>query len=302
MVVREVPINLRNTHILPPFEYYEPRTLDEASEILGRYAGEAKVLAGGTDLLVKVKTGQLRPKAIVNIKRIGGLRYIVEEGDRVRIGALTTFRDLELSETVAKHLPALHDVARIMGSVQIRTMATIGGNLCNASPAADSAPPLLVHNAQVRLYSKRAGYRTVRLEDFFAGPGKVFAEPDEILVEVIAEKAGSGSSAFVRVTRTAMDLSIASSAVYLAASGGKVLEVRVALGSVAPRPVRARKVEEALRGRELVLGQVADALKLIDDDISPITDVRSTAEYRRHAAKVLTYDALLKAYERLGGK
>lgn len=299
--ITAVNITARNTRIIPfDFEYYEPRTLEEALEILSKYGSEAKVLAGGTDLLVKMKVRLVEPKVIVNIKRISSLRFIVEEDKYIRIGALTTLRDIERSEIIKRHVPALHDAVLRMGSVQVRSMATIGGNLCNASPAADTAPPLLVQNSRVKIASKR-GWRIVELEDFFQGPGKTVLEPDELLLEVIVEKRGNGSSAFKKVSRVAVDLSIASSAVYAVLDGDVIREARIALGSVAPKPLRARKTEEAVTGLKIGSAELMEVLKLLDGEISPITDVRSTAEYRKYVVKVLTWDALSTVYNRLVG-
>lgn len=304
MVTSRIPpvnVTARNTRIIPiDFEYYEPRSLGEALEILDKYGEKARVLAGGTDLLVKIKARLLEPSVLVNLKKIPGLSYVEEEGEFVKIGALTRLRDLERSEVVAKHLPALHDAVKAMGSVQIRNMATIGGNLCNASPAADTAPPLLVHDAKVVVASVR-GTRVIPLEEFFMGPGKTALEPNEILVEIVAKKAGVGSSAFKKVTRVSVDLAIASSAVYVKVEGDVISEARVALGSVAPRPLRARRTESLLRGLRIGSRELREALQALEGEIAPITDVRATAEYRRHVAKVLTWEALNEAYTRVKG-
>lgn len=299
MAIGPVNITGRNTRILPvDFEYYEPNTLEEALELLSRLRENARILAGGTDLLVKIKTRAVEPRAIINIKRIGGLEYIIEDGDFVRIGALTKLRAIEKSEIVAKHLPALWDAVKSMGSVQIRNMATIGGNLCNASPAADTAPPLLVHEAFAVLMSAR-GKRVIPLEEFFRGPGLTAMEPDEMLVEVAARKAGEGSSAFKKVTRVSVDLAIASSAVYISLDGDVIREARIALGSVAPRPIRAREAEKAIAGLRPGSEELGRALSILEREVSPITDARGTAEYRRYVVKVLTWDAIEIARERL---
>jgi len=299
MSIKPSLVNYRNTHIIPfSFQYYEPRSLDEALEILGKHAGEARILAGGTDLLVKMKTRQVEPRIVVNIKRIPGLRYIVEDGDYIRIGALTTLRDLEASSVIREKLPALHDAVRQMASIQIRNMATIGGNLCNASPAADTAPPLLVYDAVVRAVGPR-GERRIPIGEFFKGPGLTVLEPGEILVEIIVGKQ-RGSSAFMKIGRVAVDLAIASAAVYLEVDDERITEVRIAAGSVAPTPIRCPRTEESLRGlriNELSL----ESFKAMESEVKPITDVRGTAEYRRHIVKVLAYDVLMKAYERLRG-
>lgn len=305
MVSGVKPINLtaRNTHIIPfDFEYYEPRSIDELIKILSEFRDQAKILAGGTDLIVKMKVRLVEPRVLVNIKKIPGLRYITEDGDYIRIGALTTLRDVEKSEIIRKHLPALHDAVKVMGSIQVRNMATVVGNLCNASPAADTAPPLLVHNARVVVLSSR-GERVIPLEEFFKGPGVTVLEPDEVVVEVIAEKATRGSSAFEKVSRVSVDLAIASAAVYAEISSDSVIEsVKVAVGSVAPTPLRARLLEERVKGLRVESEELKRALYVIDGEISPITDVRSTAEYRRHVVKILVWNALKRVYKRIKGE
>ncbi|MGC8983334.1 MAG: FAD binding domain-containing protein [Desulfurococcaceae archaeon] len=295
------PVNVtaRNTRIIPfDFDYYEPKTLREALELLDKYGESAKILAGGTDLLVKMKVRLVEPRVVINVKKIPGLRYIVEDGDYVRIGALTTLRDLEKSDLVKERLPALYDAVKVMGSVQIRNMATIGGNLCNASPAADTAPPLLVHNARVVLASIY-GERVVPLEEFFVGPGRTVMKPNEMLVEILAEKASRGSSSFKKVSRVAVDLAIASAAAYVEVEGGIIREARIALGSVAPKPIRARKTEELVKGLPVGSEELRKALYALEEEVSPITDVRSTAEYRRYIVKVLAWEAIESAYERV---
>jgi len=304
MVVSEIPpinITARNTRIIPfEYEYYEPRSLKEVLELLDRYGDQARILAGGTDLLVKMKARLVEPRVVINVKKIDGLRYIVEDGEQVRIGALTRLRDVENSELVKKYIPALHDAVKSMGSIQIRNMATIGGNLCNASPAADTAPPLLVHNAKVVL-SSVGGDRVLPLAEFFKGPGLTVLKPNELLREIIVEKSIAGSSAFKKVSRVAVDLAVASAAVYVEVEDGFIRNARIALGSVAPKPLRAVRTESLLRGLRIDSREVLNALKTIDVEISPITDVRSTADYRRYVSKVLVLDALEVAYARLKG-
>ncbi len=298
--VRPVPINLRNSRILPiRFEYYEPTSLDEALELLDRLGGEAKVLAGGTDLIVKMKMRALEPKYIINLKKIPNLSYIISDSESIRIGALTTWSELERSDIVKNELPALYDAVKSMGSLQIRNMATLGGNLCNASPAADSAPPLLVYDAKVKLLSKQ-GVRVIPLTEFFLGPGITTLKNNEILTEVVIDKRNiSIGSAFVKISRVATDLAIASAAVMIKLKNGVLEDVKIALGSVAPTPVRAKSLESALLGRSVGVEDIKRYLNLLDKDIKPIDDVRSTAWYRREVSKVLVYDAFLKALSRL---
>ncbi|MGC8953265.1 FAD binding domain-containing protein [Desulfurococcus amylolyticus] len=299
MSIKPSLINYRNTHIIPfRFEYYEPGSLKEVFEILEKLGNAAKILAGGTDLLVKMKTRQVEPKALVNIKRIKELKGIVDEGDRIRIGALTTLRELEESSLIAMHLPALHDAVKQMASIQIRNMATIGGNLCNASPAADTAPPLLVHEALVKTASIE-GERIIPITEFFKGPGLTVLKPTELLVEIIVNKE-NGSSAFSKMGRTAMDLAIASVAIYLKTRGDVVEDVRVAAGAVAPTPIRCPRTETMLKGR--MINEVSvELVRVIEEEVKPISDVRATAEYRRHLVKILAYDVFHKAVERSRG-
>jgi len=293
-------LNLSNTRIIPcEFKYYEPETLSEAIELLDKLGPEAKILAGGTDLLVQIKMGVIRPKYIVNIKRIRELYGIRDARDKLVIGALTKLRDIERSSIVREEFYALYEAVKSMGSIQIRNMGTIGGNLCNASPAADTAPPLIAYGAELVIYGPQ-GYRRVRVEEFFTGPKKTVLKHNEILafIEIPYEKRKHGS-AFMKIARTAMDLAKVNVAVKLVVSeDSTIADLSIALGSVAPTPVRAKSIENALRGAKFDEKTVWSATKLVVNDISPITDVRSTAEYRRWVSRVLVYDALLKAYER----
>ena len=296
--VRPALINLRNTKIIPfEFQYFEPESLEEALQLLRTYGSEAKILAGGTDLLVKMKIRAVEPKYVINIKRIKELRYIKAEKDSIRIGALTTWRDLEKSDLVRGEVPALYDAVRSMGSVQIRNMATVGGNLCNASPAADSAPPLLAHEAKIKLTSIE-GTREIPITEFFTGPGMTVMKPHELLQEIVVPRRKGGSS-FIKVGRVAMDLAIASASTYVEVEDGVVRDVKIALGSVAPRPIRARKCEAALIGRRADEGILREVAGLVVNEISPIDDVRGTAWYRREISKVLVYDSLIKSLERV---
>ncbi len=291
--------NLFNTHIIPVnFKYFAPKTLNEALELLDKYGKEAKILAGGTDLLVKMKMRLVEPKYIINIKGIRELNFIKDEGNQVRIGALTRWRQLEKSELIKNFFPSLYDAVKVMGGTQIRNMATVGGNLCNASPAADSAPPLMVLNAKLVLASKK-GEREIPITQFFKGPGKTVMEPDELLKEITIPKPEEGSgSAFIKVARTSMDLAKISAATALKVEDRKIVMVRIAIGSAAPTPVRTPKTEEALIGQPFRPSIIREKVKLVVNEISPIDDVRSTAFYRKEVSKIIVEDALLISYER----
>ncbi len=289
-------MNRFNTHIIPvEFEYHEPRTIREALELLARWGEAARILAGGTDLLVQMKMRRVEPKCVINIKRIPELDYVREGPTGVRIGAATRLRRLERSGTIRRLFPALYRAIRWMASVQVRNMATIGGNLCNASPAADTAPPLMVYGARVKLASV-SGERTLPIEDFFTGPGRTAMRPGEMLTEIWIPRQPEGTgSAFIKVARTAMDLAKVNVAVALTLRGWSASDVRIALGSVAPTPMRAREAEAALEGRPPTEDLLRRVGEIASEEIRPITDVRSTAEYRREVTKVIVADALREA-------
>jgi len=292
--------NKANTHILPEFKYIAPKTVEEAIELLSKYGEEAKVLAGGTDLLVRMKQGVLRPKYLISINKIKELNYIEDRGDHVAIGAATKLRTIEKSSLVKELFTALYEAIESMAGVQIRNMGTLGGNLCNASPAADTAPPLLVFDAEVVLAGPN-GRRVVPITEFFTGPGRTVMARNELLVEVrIPKPVKPTGSAFIKIARVAMDLAKVNIAVALRMNDGVVEDAKVALGSVAPTPMRAYKTEEFLKGKELTEDVMWEAAKIVRTEVKPITDIRSTAEYRREVSGVILVDALKKAMERLG--
>ncbi len=299
----KVDVNKVNTHILPvEFEYYEPRTLRELVELLDKLGPSAKILAGGTDLLVQIKQRAIEPKYIVNIKKIKELDFIEDRGGYLAIGAAVKLRAIEKNALIAERFTALHEAVKAMAGVQIRNMATIGGNLCNASPAADTAPPLMVFDAELKIVGP--GYeKVVPITEFFKGPKKTVLKYNEVLAEIrIPYPKPPTGSAFIKIARTAMDLAKVNVAVALRVDEDDYIRwIRVALGSVAPTPVRAKSVEEALIDKKFSEELIRKASKLVVNDISPITDIRSTAEYRREVSKVIVRDALLIAYKRIRG-
>jgi CO/xanthine dehydrogenase FAD-binding subunit len=293
------PINRHNTHILTPFEYHQPTTIKEAVETLGKHP-DAKPLAGGTDLVPKMKQSLIKPKHIVNLKMIPELNVIEERGDTVYIGAAVKLRKLEKNETVQKRLPLLTSCVKSIGSVQIRNMGTIGGNVCNASPAADGALGLVALEATVHIAGPD-GERQVEAKDFFKGPGLTVLRGDEIVtgftVPIPTEDTGT---CFISVGRTALDISTVSIAVALKTDGDRVKDAKIALGSVAPTPLRLLDVEKQLEGKKLTEKLIEDAARKVSESIQPITDVRGTAEYRRKASRGLTIEALTEAWS--GGR
>ena len=301
MVENKWNINYSNTHIIPcKFDYYEPKSLNEAIEILSKYGSDAKILAGGTDLLILIKMGVLKPRCIVNIKKISDLYGIREQGDQLIIGALTKLRTLEKSKVIKENFTALYEAVKSMASVQIRNMATIGGNLCNASPAADTAPPLMVLEAKLRVISIE-GEKTIDVREFFLGPRKTILKRNELLKEIMVPVYKDYGYSYMKLgRRNSFTLSIVSVASLVKVEDNVFSDVRIALNSIAPTPIRAFSVEKYLVGRKVAIDSIKAASKLVAKDISPITDIRATAEYRRDMAIVLTYDALKVALKRLG--
>jgi carbon-monoxide dehydrogenase medium subunit len=291
---------MTNSHLLAQdFDYLEAASVEEALTWLAQYNGNARLLAGGTDLLVMMKMGRVNPQALINISHIPGLSEIKANPDgSVSIGALVSIHALATDPLMVARYPALVDACRSFGSTQIEVMGTIGGNLCNGSPAADTAPVLLTLCAEVTLAST-SGRRILPLEKFFLGPGKTVLQPDEMLVEITLPAPTPGStSVFLKASRVMADLAKASLAISLKRQDGRIAECRVAMGSVAPTPILLPGVAEALTGRVYDPELAAEAGALAAGSISPIDDVRSSAWYRRQIANVMLQDALQLAWER----
>ncbi len=289
-----------NTHILTQeFEYLEPKTIEEALQSLAKHGKKAKVIAGGTDLLVRMKMEEVHPEVLINISRIPALRYLIEEKG-IRIGALTSFRELEKSRVIKEKYTALFEAARSVSSVQIKTMGTVGGNLCHASPAADSAPPLLVFGGRVKLIDVERE-RILPLEEFYVGPGESVLSPNELLVEVqIPEPSGKMGSTFLKMSRVSADLAKVSVAVAIIREGVVCKDCRIALGAVAKTPLRTRKAEEILKGKRVTETLIEKTSHQVAQEIQPITDLRSTAWYRKEVTKVMVRDAINLAWSRAG--
>jgi carbon-monoxide dehydrogenase medium subunit len=266
------------------FEYFEPRTLEEASRLLGRYAGSASVLAGGTDLLVEIKEHLRRAAQVINIKRIPGMRTLAFDPQAgLRIGALVTAREVETSPFIIEHYPSLMQACRELGSIQVRNRATIVGNICRASPSADTIPPLIADGAELRIFG--AAERTVPLEDFFTGPGKTVLKAGEIVTEILvpAPAPSTGKVYIKHGRRKAMELATVGVAVTRSPK-----ETRIVLGAVASTPIRARKAEDVF-SKTKDPNQAAEAAM---GEARPISNVRASAEYRREMVRVLTRRAL----------
>jgi CO/xanthine dehydrogenase FAD-binding subunit len=291
-----------NTHLLvPEFEYLEPASLREACALLAEHGGQARLLAGGTDLLVQMKLERVAARYLVGLRRVPVLRDIVADGG-VTIGAMVSIRGVSRSPAIRAGYLALHEACDSFSTVQVMVMGTIGGNVCNASPAADTAPALLAFDAEARIVGPD-GERLVPIDEFFVGPGRTVLGRGELLgaLRLPRTPAGAGS-AFLKIGRVEADIAKVAVAVRIDRDDDRVAECRIALGAVAPTPIRSRQAERLLRGQRLSRALVADAARAAAAEIRPITDARSTAEYRRHAARVLVEDALATAWSRAGGK
>jgi len=290
-------INKHNTHLVLDFEYYAPETLQEASKLLKEHGKDAAALAGGTEVIVKMKEGSRRPKHIVNLKKIPGLSGIKKTAGGIEIGALTKIREIEKCALIMDEYPILHEAAKVLGSVQIRNLATVGGNICNASPCADSAVGLLSVDAVAHI-SGLEGEREVPLVDFFLGPGRTVLAPGEILTSITVPKMAPGSkSAFNRVARASMDLATISLAAVVTMKNGVVEDSRLAWGTVAPTPMRTEDVEEFLKGKELTDDVIEEAAELASKSIKPREKGRSNGPYKRRVAKGFIVETLSKLRE-----
>ncbi|MBI5851066.1 MAG: xanthine dehydrogenase family protein subunit M [Planctomycetes bacterium] len=272
--------------------YLRPRSVEEALDAKASIDG-SRWLAGGTDLLIGVKDGKERPAALVSLRSVTEMRGVWHDGS-VRIGAGTPIADCLEDPRLAVRLPVLAQAMTTMGSVQIRNAATIGGNLCTASPCADTAPPLLVLGARLVVRSATAGgTREIALDEFFRGPRRTVLGPHDVVTGIVIDPpAASVRGVFLKKTRVQMDLSLASVAVLLDLDGDRCRKARVAVGSVAPTPRRLLEVERVLEGEQLSREVVAHAAQIARDAVAPICDLRAGDEYRRHVTGVFVRRAI----------
>jgi carbon-monoxide dehydrogenase medium subunit len=296
---------MTNSHLLfQEFDYYEPATLAEAIGLQLSYGDKAKVMAGGTHLLVLMKDEREAPQALVNLSRIPGLAAIGlrESEAELAIGACATIRAIAAHPLVRQHFNALAEACAAFGSTQIQSMGTIGGNVCNGSPAADTVPSLVAFGAALELVGPE-GERTLPVEKFLLGPGKTDLRPGEILKNIVLPLPAPGTaSLYMKLSRVSADLAKASLAVVLTRRGETVADCRLAMGSVAPTVVRLFRAEEVLAGAPCDEAHLAEAAKLASSQISPIDDLRSTAWYRRELAGVMVRDGVELAWQRASGK
>jgi carbon-monoxide dehydrogenase medium subunit len=273
-------------------DYFKPQSLEEVWDLDEKFPG-SRYIAGGTDLMVKIKSRTIKPRAMISLRSISGLSGI-EIGEKVRIGAMTTISDLNEHPELGRIFPVLVQAAKRIGSPQIRNVGTVGGNLCNCSPCADTALALLILDARVILRNSR-GSREVALEEFFIGPGESCLCGGELMTEILLDKPAPNVRAiFMKKGRVKMDLAVASVGVLLEMDSDTCKKARFAAGSVAPVPLRLKKVEELFENAVISKEMLEEAKKIAMSSISPITDIRSTADYRREIVGVYVKRALEK--------
>ena len=282
-----------------PFEVFQPVSVPEAREFFRKNGPGGHFLAGGTDLVIAIKEKGLVPRYIVDLKKIPSLSGIRESSDgSLTIGALTTMREIETSPVIRKKYPFLAQSAAEVGSIQIRNRATIGGNMANATPSADVAPALLVLNAKVKI-SRSGGEKIVLLEEFFIGPGKTIMEPGDILTEIVIPPTPPDfRGEYIKFSpREMMDLAYVGVAVGVVVDGSRKIcrDVRIALGAVSPTPIRARKAETLMLNQEITPSLAERVGEEASNECKPISDVRSSAAYRKEMVRVNTKRALLNA-------
>ena len=307
------------------FDYLKPKTVDEAVALLNQFGKKAVLLAGGTDVIVMVKQKNMSPELLISLQGIPGLDRIEYDGT-LRIGPMVTHRAIEKSESIRKEFSALADAVDVLGSVQIRNVATIGGNICTAAPSADTVAPLLVLGAQLKLKGSKSE-RTIPIDQFFSGPGQTVLSQGEILTEISIPKPlpNTGSAYWKHQRRQALDLPILGVAVLLSLDKATVTcsdllcttspistvlhsleedelackEIRIALGVAAPTPMRARKAESLLRGKKISDELLEKVAITATEEAQPRDSIRGEAWYRRDMIKVLVKRMAMKCIERV---
>ncbi len=287
------------------FEYAAPRSLQEAIGLLSREDGEARPLAGGTDLIAQMKENRKSPTLVVDVKKIPELNVLSYDGQGLRIGAAVSCSRILRFAPVKEHYPALAEACALIGSVQIQNRAALGGNFCNAAPSADAVPPVLAYGGKV-LVAGPKGRRELAAEEFFLGPGQTVLGKGEILQEIILPPPlpHSGAAYLRFIPREEMDIAVAGvgSWVQLSPDRSRCEQVRIALAAVAPTPVRAQEAEAFLAGKVPAQEVLTQAGELASRAAKPISDVRGSAAYRIELVKVLTRRTLQKALERARGQ
>ena len=282
------------------FELLLPGSVDDCVKALAQGASDAKLLAGGTDLLPQLKNGLLKPARVIDLSGVARLRTIeAGNGQGLRVGSAVTARTLELDRAVRAKYLSLAESGALVGSVQVRNLATLGGNICNAAPSADMAPPLLALDAEAVITGPK-GERRVPIGAFFTGVRRTVLAPDELLVELVVPNPGphSGGNYLRHTPRRELDIAVVGVASQLTLANGVCTKARIALAAVAPVPLRATAAEQALQGQAVTQDLIKRAADLAVEAARPISDQRGSADFRRHLVRVLTRRTLTTALAR----
>jgi len=274
-----------------------PRTLEDALVLLQQHQNDIRIIAGGSDIIIQLRDGAVKTEKLLNILPVKDLRFIEERDGKIHVGALSTYTEIITSQPIRKHAWILVEAAKQIGAAQLQNTATIGGNLGNASPAADSLPPLYALGATV-VTRNMSSRREIPIDRFFVGYRKTALKPDELIEEIYFDQlTRNDAGAYLKLgLRKANAISIVDVAAILREKRGDSYgDVKIALGAVAPTIVRAHSCEQDLIGKRLTKKSLQEAAKLASQDTSPITDIRGSAEYRRKIVSSLVYQALHKA-------
>jgi carbon-monoxide dehydrogenase medium subunit len=287
--------------MIADFEYFAPKTVNEALSLLSRHKGEAKIIAGGQSILVIMKRGLLTTEYLIDIKGIDALDYIqYDEGKGLRIGALTIHRAIEKSPIIQKHFSVLSEMERNLATIQTRNWGTIGGNLCHGDPAGDPAPVLIALNAKLKLASLK-GERIIEVEEFSKDYLEVALEPDEMLIEIqVPTPLSHTGTACEKLMVMKGDMGVvgAAASITLSPKDGVCKDARIALSNCASTPLRAKKAEKKLIGKVLNDSLLVEAGEVASTESSPPVDVHGSTEYRREMVKVFVRRVAAKALER----
>ena len=284
-------------------KYFRPETLEQALQLLQEYRGNCKIVAGGTDVVIRLKSHALRVQTIIDISAIPELKQVTIGSDQAVIGATCDLMDLSRNPAlVNSQWEIVAACAGHVSSTQIRNRATLGGNNCNASPSADTTPALLISDAVVNVVGPK-GKRDIPIEEFFVGPGKTVLEPDEVVISFTLPAQGDrcAASYYKHAIRGDTDISIVGVGVRIGlAADGTVAKARVALGAVAPTPIRVHAVEDMLVGKKLTEDVIEQAARLAESSIHPISDQRATAEYRKEMVYVAMKHMIQETVSKIG--
>jgi CO/xanthine dehydrogenase FAD-binding subunit len=279
------------------FDYLEPKSIEDALALLIKYKDKAKIIAGGTDVMLQARNKAIKPDYLIDITNIPGLEYIkFDDKKGLKIGSLTTVRALETSAELQKKYPIIAQAAGQIGSIAIRNVATLGGNLCNALPSAETAQAMVALSAEARVIGP-SGERTISFDDFFRGVGKTALKPDELLLEVIVPKLQPNTKGvYIKHSpRGTIDLAVINVTVVLAVETDRKTckEARIVLGAVAPTPLRIKKAESLLKGKIITDELIEKAAQIASDEANPRAgSIRGSPEYKKEMVKVLIARAI----------